>query len=238
VFAIIHFAVFLQYLDDQDKLAGGVLILLQGAEGRLMTRSPQIKEHYTRLIPKLDDRYLRAMLYHAALEDWSEVLAEDLPLPEKLIIALRYLSDLEVTKYLQSVAESCRRAGDLIGLMITGLTPAGMQIIQSYVDLTGDVQSAALLSGLVCPTKFYSVGASHWLESYRQLLMGWGLRDIRAILDISHPRNHRETPTIEPDDSRVVLRCNFCGKAILPFRRIHGQSSSFTRVSLHCRIVL
>jgi hypothetical protein len=200
--------------DDQDKLAAGILIILNSSEGEFSTRSPQIKEQYTRLIPKLNDSYLRAMLYHTALEDWSEVLAEDIPIPEKLSIALRFLSDEDVSKYLRSLVEDCRRTGDLLGLMITGLTPMGLSLIQGYVDLTGDVQTATLISGLVSPGKYTDQRARRWLDSYRHLLVNWRLYGHRGILDILHPRHSKQDSSTGSQEGGLclTLRCNFCGK--------------------------
>jgi hypothetical protein len=209
-------------------MAGGILVLLLGGDvhdGQLLRRSPQVREHYTRLIPKLGDHYLRAMLYYAALEDWSEVLAEDLPLPEKLTIAFRYLSDDEVTNYLRRVLDSCRKTGDLLGLMLTGLAPEGMSLLQSFVDLTGDVQSAALISSLVCPGKYSHPAASRWAESYKGLLTGWGLNHGRVSFDIVHPQ-HQTSSQQEPVGSTLSMLCHYCGKLLQPSQPVNNQTNA------------
>ena len=64
--------------DEKDKLIAGMLAFLPESSSGSVVKTPQMREHYQRLIPKLDDVYHRTLLYHVALEDWSEVLAEGL----------------------------------------------------------------------------------------------------------------------------------------------------------------
>src|ERR1700719_4121373 len=103
--------------------------------------NPQLREHCERLIVRLQDPYFRALLTYLTSNDWSEVLEEEaLPFRERLAIAFQFLDDKSLSSYLRRNKESCCQRGDIEGLIVTGLTPMGMDILQSYVDRTGDVQ--------------------------------------------------------------------------------------------------
>ena len=78
-----------------------------------------------------------------------------------------------MTSYLRRTAERAGDRGDIGGLIVTGL--AGMNILQNYVDRTGDIQTAAILSSYVCPARFSDVRVDRWLEAYRDLLDGFKL---------------------------------------------------------------
>jgi len=71
---------------------------------------------------------------------------ESLPLRERLAVAFQFLDDKALSSYLRRTADRSSSTGDIGGLIITGLTPPGMDILQSYVDRTGDIQTAAILS--------------------------------------------------------------------------------------------
>jgi len=80
--------------------------------------------------------------------------------------------------------------GDLDGLVLTGLGEKGLELIQSYVDRTADVQTASLLA---CYASAIGVAESavnddrcaRWIASYQQLLNTWKLWSQRAKLDVS-----------------------------------------------------
>lgn len=94
--------------------------------------------------------------------------------------------------------------------MLTGLTPAGFGILQSYVDRTGDVQTAAILAAHAVPAKFTDLRATRWLEAYRDLLDSLKLHHHRVALDIA--RGARAGAAFVP--RQALIRCNFCGKSV------------------------
>lgn len=183
--------------------------------------SAQLREHYNRLIVRLEDKYLRVMLTHIALEDWSEILQEEsLPLKERLAVAFRFLDDRALSSYLRQLADRFRAHGDIEGLVLTGLTPMGIDVLQAYVDSTGDVQTASILAALVCPGTFQDSRAERWLEAYRSLLDSWRLFHHRCQFDIERGKLIKEAVAREdvlPFDwvpPQLVVRCGFCNKAI------------------------
>ncbi|OJA11227.1 hypothetical protein AZE42_07889, partial [Rhizopogon vesiculosus] len=77
---------------------------------------------------------------------------------------------------------ACTR-GDIEGLIIAGLTPTGLDILQGYVDRTEDVQTAAMLGVHASPAKFTDAHAERWPDVYRDLLDGFKLLHYRVAFD-------------------------------------------------------
>ena len=186
------------------------------------SRNPELVQHCERLIVRLQDAYLRALLTHLTVRDWTEVLEEDsLPLRERLAIALQFLDDKDMSSYLRRVSDRCIHDGDIDGIVVTGLSNSGMDLLQTYLDLTGDVQTVALLSSLP-PSRAQDLRATRWLNAYRDLLDGWRLFHHRCQLDIDRGRilreavENREIQPVDPAPKQIKLRCNYCGKPIEP----------------------
>jgi len=54
--------------------------------------------------------------------------------------------------------------GNIDGLLLTGLTPMGVQLFEQYVDRTGDIQTASLVMSLVSPKQFSDSRIDDWVE--------------------------------------------------------------------------
>lgn len=209
------------YLDNTDEsyhMMSGMLAALTSSS----SRNPELLQHCERLIVKLQDPYLRALLTHLTVPDWTEVLQEDtLPLRERLAIAFQFLDDKDVSSYLRRLAERAIHEGDIHGLFVTGLPGPGMDLLQAYVDTSGDVQTAALLASL-SPALARDARAARWMNAYRDLLDGWRLFHHRCQLDIERGKilaEAIECGEIQPFDwapKQILLRCSYCGKAMDP----------------------
>ena len=220
--------------DERLRIMSGTIAALIPQKGT----SIRLREHYNRLIVRIEvcnqisrflteplnalkDPYIRVMLTHIALEDWLEILEEEsLPLRERLAIAFRFLDDRAVSSYLRQLADRFRLDGDIEGLIVTGLTPIGLDVLQGYVDSTGDVQSASILASFVCPAAFKDPRADRWLEAYCSLLDGWKLFHHRCQFDISRGEIIKEAvmkekvPPFEWVAPQLAIKCGFCNKAI------------------------
>ncbi|KAL4078226.1 hypothetical protein V8B97DRAFT_1865454 [Scleroderma yunnanense] len=206
--------------DEMHHLMTGTLAaLIPGGP-----KSNELREHTERLIVRLQDPYFRAMLTQMTSKDWSEVLEEEaLPLRERLAIAFQFLDDRALSLYLHRTTEHVRVRGVIEGLIITGLTRPGMDILQTYVDRTGDVQTAAILSSYVCPIRFRDARAERWSEAYRDLLDGFKLFHIRVNFDVARGQILQEAvengdlpPSFEWAPRQILIRCNYCSKSINP----------------------
>ncbi|KAI0071900.1 hypothetical protein K474DRAFT_1629835 [Panus rudis PR-1116 ss-1] len=206
--------------DETHHMMSGMLAALSPSSSN---RNNELRDHCERLIVRLQDPYLRALLTHLTFnDDWTEVLAEEaLPLRERLAIAIQFLNDKDLTSYLRRIMERCSHHGDIDGLIVTGLTTYGLDIIQTYVDITGDLQSAALLANLN-PARARDARSERWLEQYRDMLDQWKLFHFRCQLDIDRGRilqdaiQHNEISPFEWTPRQIVLRCNYCNKPFTP----------------------
>ena len=114
---------------------------------------------------------LSGLVDDLAVGGWSDTLEEEIiPFRERLAIAFQLLDVKSLSSYLRRMTEQACLCGDIDAIILMGLTFSGMDFLQSYVDRTGDVQSAAILSSSVCPQRFKDRRTERWLESYRDLL--------------------------------------------------------------------
>lgn len=63
-------------------------------------------------------------------------------------IALRFFDDDDVSEFLKETIKTATENGDLSGIILTGINEDAIRILQSYVDHTGDVQTAAIMAAL------------------------------------------------------------------------------------------
>ena len=203
-----------------NLVSGTLAALIPSAGG---TPSNELRDHTERVIVRLRDPYFRVMLTQLASKDWSEVLEEELlPLRERLAIAFQFLEDKALSSYLQRTTDRAYTRGDIEGLIIAGLTPTGMDILQGYVDRTGDAQTAAILGAHASPAKFADARAERWLETYRDLLDGFKLFHHRVALDIERGQilqdavQNGDLAPFEWAPRQILIRCNYCSKPMNP----------------------
>lgn len=219
--------------DSSHNIMSGTLAALTPAS----VKTPELRHQYERLIMRLEDPYFRAMLTYLALGDWADVLEEEhIPLRERLAIALQFLEDDALSAYLRRIAEASVSHGDVEGIIVTGLTASGMQLLQNYVDRTGDVQTAAILGAYVHPHQLKDPRVDQWLDAYRDLLDGWKFFHHRCQLDIDRGQmlqgftQDAERGPIQLVPPQILIRCNFCNKMISEPRAVNpanGVSTSF-----------
>ncbi|KAJ7477171.1 hypothetical protein B0H11DRAFT_2234647 [Mycena galericulata] len=204
--------------DESHHMMSGTLAALMPGSS---TRSPELREHCERLIIRLQDPYFRAMLTHLTLGDWDEVLDEEIiPFRERLAIAFQFLEDKTLTSYLHRCVENSCHRGDIDGLIVTGLTKRGMDILQSHVDRTGDIQTAAILGSYACPFKFTDARPERWVEAYRDLLDGFKLHHHRVSFDIERgglvqdAAQGDDRAPVEWAPRQILIRCSYCNKPV------------------------
>ncbi|CAI5758642.1 unnamed protein product [Candida verbasci] len=180
------------------------------------------KDQCRKMASELDDPYLRAIFAFIADDDWWDVLDEhSLPLRERLGVALRFLSDKDLTVYLYKIADTVVNKGELEGLILTGITPKGIELLQNYVNRTSDVQTASLIASYACPRYFNDQRSTHWIDCYRNLLNSWGYFSIRAKFDVARSKLSKtftgET-VIKPRPKQVYLQCQRCNRNLSKFK--------------------
>jgi WD repeat-containing protein mio len=132
-------------------------------------------------------------------------------LSDRLAFACMYLSDSKLSDYVKTTIILCTDEGDLNGLLLTGATHDGIQLLQSYLDETVDVQTVSLIATRIFSNDLLTdLRVQSWISSYRALLDVWGLWVQRANFDIT--MGNVRTPPRAPRS--VFLLCSFCGKSV------------------------
>lgn len=128
-----------------------------------------------------------------------------------MAFACIFLNDQKLAEFIKTTISSCMDEGDLNGLLLTGATNEGMQLLQSHLDRTDDVQTVTLIVVRCMPTDMLSdTWVQHWIACYRNLLDVWELWEARAKLD--NMLGASGTGTRAPKS--VFLMCSFCGKNV------------------------
>ncbi|XP_073956943.1 LOW QUALITY PROTEIN: GATOR complex protein mio [Choristoneura fumiferana] len=175
------------------------------------------RESLSAAAPALPDAYLRALLHflaasscaHAAPPDLSAVLNEtEMRLEDRVAFACMYLSDARLHEYIQASADAAVQRGDLAGILLTGMGPQGIALLQRWLEQTGDVQSVALLAARCLPADQIPPA---WLDSYRSILDSWQLWWARCALDTWVSQGDTGADAVP---RQVSVACTYCGKSV------------------------
>ena len=133
--------------------------------------------------------------------------------------------------YLQTTTDVLMAAGEIDGMILTGLTELGLDLLTNYVNRTGDIQTASLASSVTVPRYFKDQRVEEWVDCYRDLLDRWQLYYTRARFDIARGRCMQlsNTPGVSAADmtpTQIYVRCNFCNESIARSLLIPGVRSS------------
>lgn len=176
------------------------------------------RQQCRKMAAELDDPYLRVIFAFIADNDWWDILYESaISLRERLGVALRFLNDTDLTRFLEKTATTVIENGELEGLILTGITPNGIDLLQSYVGKTSDIQTAALISVFGSPRYFMDPRVDEWVETYRHMLNSWEFFTMRAKFDVlktklSRTSDGRITAKLKP--RQMYLQCSKCKKNI------------------------
>lgn len=121
--------------------------------------------------------------------------------------------------YIQTTAESHTNSGEIDGMILSGLTEAGLDLLTNYVNRTGDIQTAALASSVAVPRYFKDGRVEEWVDCYRDLLDRWQLYYTRARFDIARGRCIQQSTlsgvsAADMTPTQIYVRCNFCNQSI------------------------
>lgn len=190
------------------------------------------REQCRRMSSELDDPYLRVIFAFIADNDWWDILYEPaISLRERLGVALRFLNDRDLSKFLERTSATVIENGELEGLILTGITPSGIDLLQSYVNKTSDVQSAALISLFGSPRYFRDKRVDEWVQTYRVMLNSWKLFSMRAKFDCLRSKLSRTsrgfiTANVKP--RQMYMQCINCKKNINQSSTTAGSTPAST----------
>lgn len=98
---------------------------------------------------------------------------------DALAMACRFLPDAELQALIQRLIRAASRAGSISAIVLTGLCPAVLPLLQSYIDRTADVQTAVLLCAHGPPSLLQHSRFTRWRKLYSQMLNSWQLYHAR-----------------------------------------------------------
>lgn len=140
---------------------------------------------------------------------------QNLVMEDRIAFAVTFLADKNLTVWLESTLDACKKTGMLEGLIISGLNSDGVSIIQEYVDKTSDIQTAALLvARSISSNDIASISFArelYWLSEYRNLLNTWQLYIARASLDVEIGKRRREVTQVSKTEARISTVSSYHG---------------------------
>ncbi|KAI8913537.1 hypothetical protein EDD86DRAFT_187402 [Gorgonomyces haynaldii] len=168
------------------------------------------KELCASLRTKVSNPYLKILFgLMATMGDWMNVLLDPkLTLEEGLSVAVRFLDNEDLLLFVNKKTREMIQRGNLQGLLLTGWSLSLIDLMQSFVDRTGDVQTAVLVLSVRPRDIQHDERFVNWIINYKNLLEKWQLFHCRAKFDILWRKEE-----IPP---QVYIRCNFCNTSIAP----------------------
>jgi hypothetical protein len=188
---------------------------------------------------QIEDPHLRAIFSFLSDDTFSGVLYEEgISLSDRMAFACIFLNDRQLSEYVNFLIQHSITNGNLHGLLLTGPTSDGVQLLQAFVDKTDDVQTAALVGAKIMPSQMRESDnrLQTWIEIMRNLMNVWEMYEKRAAFDIS-TACQKSTPKTPRS---IFLLCTFCGKSVSASAnedirvRNHMQGSKLSACP-HCR---
>ena len=186
---------------NQDSPLASVLSTISGIQPQ-----QQMKQLCLRMSEHVTDNYSAAALIFLAGNEHLHRILPLLNTSDRIGFACRFLSDSELTKFLESELERGKEQGDLDVMLISGLTERGIDILSKYLSKTGDIQTVALLSALQCEDSI-NARTENWIEQYRETLNQLQLWYARCRFDIEKGTRSKET-------KNKSIRCYYCGSSL------------------------
>ncbi|XP_077513332.1 GATOR complex protein mio isoform X1 [Amblyomma americanum] len=171
----------------------------------------------------LGDPYLQAIFAFltAADDSYHELLRDcNMAIEDRVAFACLHLSDAKLLEYIEGLKEILVEQGNLDGVLLTGMSEEGSQLLQRYLDRTGDVQTVSVAALQSHPSPLSSSPrAQLWVDHYRQLLDQWQLWYQRCQFDCQWVRQHAASMPAQ----QVLVSCNFCSLAASPYLQLLQQ---------------
>ncbi|XP_071500318.1 GATOR2 complex protein MIOS-like [Diadema antillarum] len=169
----------------------------------------------SRLCCQLRSPYLRAMFGFLTTTDdrYEAVVREaEISIEDRVAFACVFLNDTQLVTFVQELTSKVIEDGNLEGVLLTGLTRDGINLLQSYVDRTADVQTASLMAVQALPVDLCKdESVANWIDSYRGLLDTWRLWHERAKFDLVYQGNAKDKVA-----KQIYVTCCYCQNAISP----------------------
>ncbi|XP_065666552.1 GATOR2 complex protein MIOS-B isoform X2 [Hydra vulgaris] len=216
----LHLAIELLSYNPSEKLSkntptdSSLPIVAMALSGFSEKRPPLWVSNCKLLSTQLKNPYLRAIFAFLTAEDdnYINVIKEkEIKLQDRVAFACRYLNDSKLISFIDNETTTFINTGNLEGLLLTGLTSDGLDLLENYINKTSDVQTAVLI---VLNTKVIEAvrdpRVNNWIENYRDLLDRWRLWHERSHFDalVQSSCGNRKIP------QQISVTCTYCSKAV------------------------
>lgn len=180
-----------------------------------------------------DDPALKALLAYLTTGDWRDVMKTNyLHLGYRVALGLKYLDDNELYGFIQSETARAIKNGDLEGILLTGLGEQSMNLLQTYITKSNDLQTAVLAAAYTNPRFIDDVRWEMWKETYFMQMQSWRAFTERSQFMVQHSqmagtedrRNSSDSPT-----GQISLRCNHCQLSLAKYDNKRGSGGSRSR---------
>lgn len=179
------------------------------------------------------DPPLKALLTFLSSGNWRDVMKTNyLHLGYRVALGLKYLNDTELSGFIQSETARAVKNGDLEGILLTGLEDQSMDLFQTYIVKTNDLQTAVLATAFTNPLYVRDVRWQMWKETYFEQMQYWRCFMQRVRFTTQHARMARTREgksLLEPHSKHTQLRCQHCHASLArgdsPQRSRTGPSS-------------
>ena len=184
-----------------------------------------------------DDPALKALLAYLTTGDWRDVMKTNyLHLGYRVALGLKYLNDTELYGFIQTETARAVKNGDLEGILLTGLGEQSMDLLQTYVTKTNDLQTAVLATAYTNPRYIDDVRWEMWKETYFMQMQSWRAFTERSQFMVQHSQMAKSKDgrsLSDPAASQVTLRCNHCQLSLAKYsnntkKRAGGEQKSAT----------
>ncbi|EME50147.1 hypothetical protein DOTSEDRAFT_68868 [Dothistroma septosporum NZE10] len=173
-----------------------------------------------------DDPALKALLTFLTTGNWRDVMKTNyLHLGYRVALGLKYLNDSEIHGFLQSETARAVKNGDLEGILLTGLGDQAMDLFQTYIAKTNDLQTAVLATGFTSPLYVADVRWEMWKDTYFMQMQSWRAFIERTRFVVQHTQMSRTRDghsMLASPRAQVTLRCAHCQQ---PLASRNGSST-------------
>ena len=142
----------------------------------------------------------------------NAILEENILASDKIAFCCLHLPDQKLNFFVNDCWKTFLDRGDLGGFYICGgASHESVELLQRYVDRTGDVQTASWLSVKALTSELVlGEQVKFWIDSYKNLLDSWALYSARVELD-----NAMNLSGISSNEEyQIYISCSYCQNTI------------------------
>lgn len=161
------------------------------------------------------DPYLKSLLTYFISGEWSTVVdMTQLLLHDRVAVALKYLPDTQLSHFLATTTSAAITAGDISGLLLTGLTTRALDLLTVYISHhPAGLQDAVLLLSRACPLYIQDPRWPLWKDMYLSQMQTWRtfLERTRYVKEHNLRSVTRDGKSVnKPSQPSLTLRCLNC----------------------------